>query len=288
MAGIIQGVCVNDQPNTGLDRCPKSEGITRALILTDPNARYTYTEDGEVEFDILQFVGSNTVNRTYPITAIESKTVSGGDTVTSDFGAGFAAPVQLGQIVETYRLASSDCLMKELSKFNGRNMRVFRADGDNYIFGTVLSNPAGEEAFAGFLCKVFVREVPAQGNDIQALNLELYYSQNYENELKNKHAVKLKNTVPDGLVGVTLKSVTVGDATLWKVLSTCSLVDYTPTYADQWEANMFVQASGTPATAVVYDETNQALNITPTGVYTLAGYSILADGGIYDLNPGKS
>lgn len=276
MAGNIPGVCITGTPYTGNERCPKSERQTIALELTDPAARYPVDEE-TFNSELNGYVVTKGINRIYPISGILSNELSGGDVTTSDVGFSGSQPISTAQVTESYQIDGSDCLYKELSKFNGRKMRVFRVDADNYIYGTILTRD-GVESFAGFMAYIWVRRVKSTGTDNYQLFVDVYYSNTYDSELKNLNAFALSE-IPEGLVAVRVESVTGG----LQVVGNCSGVDYTTTYGEEWASDMFINSSGEAATAVVYSENTGLLTITPTGTYRVADASVLQAGGIYGI-----
>lgn len=274
--GYIPGVCVGETPYTGADRCPKAEGDLQALILTDKSAHYDL-ENPAFEDSLPALVYSNGIDRIYPVKDITSFDGSGDDAETSDLGNGYVKPIRNSQYVQTVRIDGGDCLYKELSKFDGQTMRVFRVDADNYVYGTIVTDASGADAFAGFLVTVWTRRVGASGTDAYALYLDLYYTVNYKKETKALHAIPLTSDIPDGLVSV------VYDAATSKVVGSCSGVDYTVQYGSSWKADMFINSSGEAATGATYNSATGTITLTPTGTYRVADASVLAAGGIYGV-----
>lgn len=274
--GYIPGVCVGETPYTGADRCQKAEGDLRALIITDKSARYDL-ENPVFEDSLPTLVYSAGIDRIYPIKDITSFDGSGDDAETSDLGNGYVKPIRNSQYVQTVRIDGGDCLYKELAKFDGQTVRVFRVDADNYVYGTVVANASGTDVFAGFLVTIWVRRVPSSGTDAYGLYLDLYYTINYKNETKALHAIPLNSDIPDGLVSVLY------DATTSKVVGSCSGVDYTVQYGPEWVANMFISSTGTAATGASYNAATGTITLTPTGTYRVADASVLAAGGIYGV-----
>lgn len=274
MAGNIPGVCITGTPYTGNERCPKTERETIALLLTDPAARF---DPETFSANINSYVVTNGVNRIYPIGGIVGNDLTGGDVTTSDIGFSGTRPISTAQVVESYQVDGSDCLYKELAKFNGRKMRVIRVDADNYAYGTIISR-GDDELFAGFLAYVWIRRIKATGTDAYQLFIDLYYLNTYDNELKNLNAIPISEA-PEGLVPVRVATVTGGS----QVVSDCSGVVYTTTYGDEWSSEMFINSTGEAATAVTYDENTGLLTITPTGAYRVADATVLQAGDIFGI-----
>lgn len=279
MAGNIPGMCITGNPNTGNERCAKKERETIGLILTDPAARYPF--DAETfNSELNGYIVTNGIRRIYPISDVLGIDSSGGDTTTSDIGFSGTRPIRTSQVVRTYQIEGGDCLYKELSKFNGKQMRLFRVDADQYIYGTAIKE-RDADYFAGFLGYVWVRSIESTGTDEYQFYLEFYYSNKYDTEKQNMHAFPLSE-IPQGLIAVRLESVT-GTPAGAKVVANCSGTDYTSEYGEDWEANMFINASGVAAESVVFNESTGLLTITPTGTYRVADAAVLQSGGIYGL-----
>lgn len=277
MAGIIPGICADTNLNTGIERCAKKEGKTISVFITDYMSKYTPEAD---EFNTLlpTLVTTNSVNRIYPVGSIQENTLNGGDIATSDIGFSGTLPVGLNSYNEVYRIDGSDCLYKELLKLNKQRMRIFRVDDENYVYGTIKT-VNGEEFFTGFDVTIYVYRTRDNGTDPYGLYMTVYYSANYENELKNMHAIKI-DEIPEGLVGVTLKTVEGGV----QVVAACSNVDYTATFGEDWTTAMFQNNSGASPTTVTYNTGTGLLTIAPAGSYRVKDASVLAPAGIYGLS----
>lgn len=274
--GNIPGLCITDNPFTGNERCAKTEGDLRAIILTDRAARYPL-DAATFEAALQGYVYDNTLQRMYPIKDVISFDPTGNETETSDLGNGYVVPIRNNQYVTTIRLDGGDCLLKELMKFNGRPMRAFRVDDQNYVYGTVVTGNDGDDMFAGFKVTPWVRNVGQTGTDAYALYLELYYTIDYRQEQSNMNAIALSgDALPDGLVPVIFDGQ--------HVIGRCSGVDYTQQYGSEWTAAMFLNASGANPTELTYNSATNTLTLTPTAAYRVADAAALAALGIYGIS----
>jgi len=277
--GQIIADCGQTRPLTGRGKCDKPEGLTDALILTDPNALYPLNSE-EFLAGIDGWVADNGIMRMLPITGVQNDTVAGGEISTSQVGWGPTLPVGISAASSLFQIEGGLCLYKELAQANGDNYRVFRVDNQGMIYGTVVTR-GGVDYFAGFDARIWA--ITTKASDLTtagAINLGVYYTSNYENELKNLNAIKL-DTIPEGLVGVFLHAGTTSGTA--KVVSSCGGDDYTSNFAEQWTTTDFVDNAGASPTNVVYDSTNQILTITPAGSYRVANASVLAASDIYGI-----
>lgn len=271
MAGRVLGSCVDATPYTGSNQCAKGESLTTALLFHNPLSSYPLDAATFIT-DLPAKVYTTGIDRIYPVKNILALDLTGGDTNTSDAGSGYTSPTNKAQVIATYTLENDDCLYKELVKMQGISWRVFRVDQDGYIYGTVTGTGANQ-AFRGFQCKVAVRRVQATGTDQAFLYLEIYYSAQYEAELKNLHGFNLgEENIPDGLVAVVVDG--------GQVVGECSGVDYTTIYGPEWTAAMFISSTGTPPDSVTYDDATGLLTFDPTGTYRVADAAVLGPLGI--------
>lgn len=281
MAGYIEGSCVQQDVHTGTERCAKSEGYTRGIILTDRSAYYPLNEEA-FQAELLANVSVNSIKKMYPVTGILDNEITGGDVQTETVGFSGELPIGLNLYSETYRIEEGDCLLKQLMKFNKRPMRVFRIDNENYIYGTVVNRQAADgtnaEYFAGFSVVPYVYKSKPTGTAAGGTYLILYYTVNYESELLNLNGFPISD-IPEGLVGLILQqNPTTGCI---QVVAQCSKTDYTTLYGDEWTNSMFINESGTAATSAVFNAETGCLTITPAGSYRVAPASVLNAGGIY-------
>lgn len=280
--GQIKGNCAADTPYTGLGNCPKGEGPTSALLLTDKDALFPLDSE-EFITKLSDYVNGAESPKIYPIKGIVGITPSGGDINAPDLGTlGGPRPSNLNALNVAYQIEGGDCLYKELAKLNKRNMRMFRVDDEGYVYGTIVVR-GGEKYFAGFEVTLYATKTIPDGSNSYNLSLWAYYSRNNENEEKNLNGFEVGlQAIPDGLIGVVLKAGAVaGTATVETI---CGGDDITADWGEKWTKDMFVTATGVNPTTVSFNEATGALVITPTGEYRVAPASILAVGEIEGLD----
>ena len=204
-------------------------------------------------------------------------TPNGGDIATSDVGFAGARPVGINAYNEAYQVDAGDCLYKEMAKLNKRKVRVFRIDDEGYIYGTVVKR-GSEYFFAGFQGTAYaIRTKSTDNTTLAAITLTVYYTPDYEKELKNLNAFEIEDVLA-GLKGVILKKgTTTGTAT---VIGQCGGEDYTSLFGSDWDETSFVNASGGNPTTVTYDSVANILTFVPIASYRVAPASILSAGDI--------
>lgn len=273
--GTIQGNCQQDIPHTGIGDCNVKEGKTVALLITGYNAFYPLDKEQFIA-NLETYVTQDGNLRMFPVNSVIANTINGGDINAPEAGFSGPQPTNINAINIVYQTGGGNCFYKEIAKFNRRKVRVFRVDDQGYIFGTVVTRN-GENHFAGFEATAYSYITPTDGTTITAINLALYYSANYEKELRNMNAFEIPE-VPNGLIGLMLqKGATTGTA---KVIGSCDGEDYTLTYGDQWVADMFVNSTGANPTNVAFDEATGLLTFTPVGSYRIASASVLKAGNV--------
>ena len=275
--GRIASNCSDSSVRTGLTNCDRQPGRITALGLTPINALFP-TDEQDFN-DALEGYVSDTALRLMPVKGVAGATRNGGDINAPELGTyGGARPIGQNAVNIAYTIDGGMCLYKELSKLNGRTVRVFELDADNYLFGTVVTK-ANTDYFAGYEGQVYVTFTPTDGSALGYITLTVYYHISHEKELQNTMSLQLPNGLPDGLVGVELEAV---GADSVKVFTVCDHTDVTDIYKDEWAASMFVTKDGTDATTATYSD--GVIKLAPTGEYRVAGASVLAAGDITGLD----
>lgn len=275
--GRIANNCSDSSVRTGLTNCDRQPGRTTALGLTPISSLFP-TDEQEFN-EALEGYVSDAALRLMPVKGVAGATRNGGDINAPELGTyGGARPIGQNAVNIAYTIDGGMCLYKELSKLNGRTVRVFELDADNYLFGTVVTK-ANTDYFAGYEGQVYVTFTPTDGSALGYITLTVYYPISHEKEVQNAMSLQLPNGLPDGLVGVELETV---GANSVKVFTVCDHTDVTDIYKDEWDASMFITKDGTEATTATYSD--GVIKLAPTGEYRVAGASVLAAGNITGLD----
>lgn len=277
--GTIANNCSEDTVRTGTPNCDREMGTPMSLLFTGVNALYPI--ESEAFLSALDgYISDEGGMRIMPVKGINGIAMNGGDINAPELGTyGGARPIGINGVNIAYTLAGGMCLFKELSKLNRRQCRVFIADNDNYLFGTVVTK-GGMDYFAGFKGIVYVTYTPTDGSSLGTVTVTVYFSTEYEKEMQNAMSIYLENGMPDGLIGVMLQSA---GADTVRVVTSCDQTDVTATYIDDWTQNMFINESGVAATTVT-PEGGKLLKISPAGKYRVASAKVLEAGNITGLD----
>lgn len=275
--GRIASNCSDSSVRTGLTNCDRQPGRIAALGLTPISALFP-TDEQEFN-EALEGYVSDAAYRLMPVKGVAGATRNGGDINAPELGTyGGARPIGQNAVNIAYTIDGGMCLYKELSKLNGRTMRVFELDADNYLFGTVISK-AKTDYFAGYEGQVYVTFTPTDGSALGYITLTVYYPIAHEKEVQNTMSLQLPNGLPDGLVGVELELEGTDSV---KVFTVCDHTDVTDIYKDEWEASMFVTKEGRGATTATYAD--GVIKLAPSGEYRVADASVLVAGNITGLD----
>ncbi|MBF0651290.1 hypothetical protein IR083_20945 [Dysgonomonas sp. GY75] len=280
--GIIPCITGKEQIFTGVSNCNKLEGKPVTLVICGLKSEYS-ADSTEFNTHFQEYVNAapDDVQKMLIIKNIVLTSSNGGDITTSDAGYGSTVPVGYNALSQVFRISGGgDCLAKQLAKFNGQKVLIFRIDDENAIYGKASEKSDKSIVFKGYEAFIIMSESLADGSNPYILNLNVYYATNYDKERKDRHAILLDN-IPDGLNGVILQK---GTATLTaKVVDICSTDDYTSMFGNEWDYSMFVDESGANPTTVTYDATTGLLTFAPAGSYKIENAGVLSTGNIIGI-----
>lgn len=173
----------------------------------------------------------------YPeITNVEP---TGGDPKIQTEGFGSGMPNGINPYSETYTIVNGgECLYKQLLRLKGREVRVFKIDDTDTVYGTLAKS---NTVVRGYSVRVSVTQRDNNGSNVGAIRLLLTYQNNYEKErekevsliigeeLKTLREISLMPITPDGgtfgeafkiVTSCGLKSITSGNAGIAAILTT--------------------------------------------------------------------
>ncbi len=279
MTGFIAGICKRSQKvHTKVGECSMFEGTPKGLIIHDKNVGFPLDD---VAFNTAMESGviAAGINRVTPLMGgLTDYQVTGGDVKTSQEGFGPDTPIGINAKSVQYIINKGGlCLLKQLKKFNGKQVRIFPVDSNNVAYGTVAEMD-GVEKFRGFLATLWTTKRDNTGSQGGAILLNVYYDADYENEENNMAAIALTSPM-EGLTGVVLKKTATGKA---KFVIACSGDDLTDTYgASLAVATLYKNTAGENPTTVTYADA--VLTFVPVGSYTVADAETLNAAGIEGL-----
>jgi hypothetical protein len=253
------------------------EGKPNGLIFHNSGIEFSL-DDVEFNSGIKDGITAPGIDRVTPlIGGVVDYQPTGGDVQTSQEGFGSDDPIGLNaKRVDITINSGGLCLLKQLKKLNGKQVRIFLVDNNNVAYGTVAVLN-GVEKFRGFLCKVWAAKRDNTGSQNGAIIFSVFFAANYENEENNLAAIALTETY-EGLTGVILKKTGTAKA---KFVIACSADDLTTTYGDDLGVpDLYVNSAGGNPTGVVYSATTGDLTFTPAGKYKIADAATLEANGI--------
>lgn len=278
MSGFIAGICKGSQKvHTKVGECSMFEGTPLGFILHDKNESFPLDE-AAFNTAIQAGITAAGIKRVTPLLgSITDYQPTGGDVKTSQEGFGPEEPIGINAKRVDYIINKGGlCLLMQLKKLNGRQVRIFPVDKNKVVYGTV-ANVGGTDKFRGFLATIWATKRDNTGSQTGAIIFSVFYDADYENEENNMAAIALSETV-EGLTGVVLKKTASGKA---KFVIACSGDDLTDTYGEELkETTLYKDNAGANPTSVTYEAATAELTFVPTGKYTIADAETLNKAGI--------
>jgi len=218
---FLNGTCENVLAAFGKETCASFKGLPKGFLFSEADFKLPmegtfYDEYGvslgtalEVFNDLVPFTTAGRrpqVMAYYPnVTNMET---SGGDVRTSQEGFGGIMPNGRNAFSETYTIIDGgECLYKQLIKLQGRELRMFKIDDQDVLFG-VLDKA---DNLKGYAVHIAVTERPNNGSNVGAIILNVYYTADYQKEREREVAISLGDeiktlrvlTIKNGVANVT-------------------------------------------------------------------------------------
>jgi hypothetical protein len=274
MIGFIATACKADQKvHTRVGECAMFEGTPRGFIIHHKDALFPIDE-ASFNAAIKAGITASGINRITPLLmGLTDYQISGGDVKTSQEGFGPEVPTDINaKRIDITINKGGLCLLKQLKKYNGRQMRIFLVDKKMISYGTAIIKD-GEEKQRGFLATLWAAKRDNNGSQEGAIILSVFFDANYGNEEDNITGVALAEEY-EGLTGVVLKRTAPGKA---KFVVACSGDDLTSTYGTTLaDASLYKDSTGAAPTSVTYSSATEDLTFIPAaGSYTVADAAAL-------------
>jgi hypothetical protein len=253
------------------------EGTPGGFIIHHKDKLFSVAED-TFNTEIKAGITAAGINRITPLLkGIADYQPSGGDVKTSQEGFAPETPIDINaKRVDITINRGGLCLLKQLKKFNGRQVRILLVDKKMLAYGTAIIRN-GEEKHRGFLATVWATKRDNNGSQEGAIIFSLFFDGSYSNEEDNMFSTLLTEEY-EGLTGVALKRTAAGKA---KFVIACSGDDLTSTYgATLGEPTLYVNAAGVNPTGVSYTAATEDLTFTPVAAYAIADAATLESEGI--------
>lgn len=282
MKRIIESNCApNQKVHTKVGKCAKFEGTPHGWVIHDESESFP-TDKALLNAALALGIYASGSKRIVPaIGGVTDYQVSGGDVKTAQEGFGPESPIGLNAKRSDYIINEGGlCLLGQLQKLNGMQVRIMPVDKNKTIYGTITKS-GDKEVFRGFLATVFAARRENTGSQTGAIIFSVFYDADYENEEKNLSAIGLTQQL-EGLSGVLLERTAAGKA---KVVASCSNEDLTEVYGEDLAVPaLYVDAAGENPANVEYNTATKELSFTPaTGSYKIADAKTLKDADIEGL-----
>jgi hypothetical protein len=253
------------------------EDAPAGFIIHDKNTSFSI-DDATFNTEVKAGVIAAGINRVTPLMGgITDYQINGGDVKTSQEGFGPETPIGTNAKRVDYIIDKGGlCLLRQLKKLNGRQVRILPVDKKRVAYGTVATI-GGDEKFRGFLATIWAARRDNNGSQSGAIIFSVFYDANYDEEENNLAAIAL-DEVLEGITGVMLKKTASGKA---KFVIACSGDDLTSTFgATLGTASLYKDATGEEPTSVTYATATEDLTFAPVGAYTIADAATLDAAGI--------
>lgn len=228
---FLNGTCETVLAAFGKETCASFKGLPKGFLFSEADFKLPmegtfYDEYGmslgtalEVFDNLVPFTSGGRrpqVMAYYPnVTNMET---SGGDVRTSQEGFGGTMPNGRNAFSETYTIIDGgECLYKQLIKLQGRELRMFKIDDQDVLFG-VLDKA---DNLKGYAVNIAVTERPNNGSNVGAIILNVYYTADYQKEREREVAISLGDEIKTLRV-LTIKNGVGGDRTRFQIVYACS------------------------------------------------------------------
>lgn len=208
---------------TKVGQCAAFEGTPAKLVFTPLDASYEVSSS--VAFTTSLDLDLATAKAVAINDGIVNLEVSGGDTRTSQEGFGAAKSLGWNPYVETYTINEGGlCLLRQLMKLDGTDVRMFVVDDAGVIYGESVENG---QAIRGYRVNLGVSRRANTGTETGAIRVMANYSLRYFQEVANIAATRYEGEDFVTVLGFTIKK-DVGSAETFIVVDSCSGEPFNP------------------------------------------------------------
>lgn len=267
--------------HTKVGTCSMFEGTPLGFIIHDKNESFD-TDEALFNTEIKDGIRANGIKRITPLmTGIVDYQLNGGEVKTSQEGFGPEEPIGITTKRVNYTINKGGlCLLKQLKKFNAKQIRILPIDKAKIAYGTIAT-VEDTAKLRGFLATIYVTKRDNNGSQSGAILLSVFYDADYENEENEMAAIALTENI-EGLTGVVLKKT--GTAGKAKFVIACSGDDLTDTYGTKLAvATLYKDKLGAKPTTVTYNAATADLTFVPVGKYAIVDAEALHTAGIEGL-----
>ena len=228
---FLNGTCNSVLAAFGKETCASFKGLPKGFLFSEADFKLpmegTFYDQYGVSLGTALEVFDNLVPFTpngrrpqvmayYPnVTNMET---SGGDVRTSQEGFGGTMPNGRNAFSETYTIVDGgECLYKQLIKLQGRELRMFKIDDQDVLFG-VLDKA---DNLKGYAVHIAVTERPNNGSNVGAIILNVYYTADYQKEREREVAISLGDEIKTLRV-LTIKNGVANETYYFQIVYACS------------------------------------------------------------------
>lgn len=228
---FLNGTCEPVLAAFGKETCASFKGLPKGFLFSEADFKLpmegTFYDQVGISLGTALEVFDNLVPFTpegrrpqvmayYPnVTNMET---SGGDVRTSQEGFGGTMPNGRNAFSETYTIIDGgECLYKQLIKLQGRELRMFKIDDQDVLFG-VLDKA---DNLKGYAVNIAVTERPNNGSNVGAIILNVYYTADYQKEREREVAISLGDEIKTLRV-ITIKNGVGANPRHFRIVYACS------------------------------------------------------------------
>lgn len=226
MSGVIVGTCKPVIAFTGLGACAMFEQQPKGLILTTTNFKVPKANVANIGTYIQQQAKLPSDAKVFPLLdGLVNVEPSGGDVRISQEGFGESKVNGHNPYQEIFTFTKGGlCMLKQLLKLHGSDMRVFFVD-DNYVTYGVETEDGDVQ---GFNVNIGVSYRKNVGTAVSAIILTLLYSNHYYNEFSALTSFSLPTNTQGTKHVAFVGASTSGTEALVKLQLLCSGLNVTP------------------------------------------------------------
>lgn len=266
---FLDGTCKTVLAAFGKETCATFKGLPKGFLFSEDDFQLPIEGTFFDEYGVSQGTALEIFNGLVPFTVdgrrpqvmayypnVTNMESNGGDVRTSQEGFGGTIPNGRNAYSETYTiLDGGECLYKQLVKLQGREMRMFKIDDQDVLYGTLDKS----ENLKGYKVRIAVTDRPNNGANVGAIMLNIYYTADYQKERESEIAISLGDEIKT-LRMLTIKNGVGGSSGQFQIVYACSgrsITSGDPSLAaaiiaaqsaDRWVVDWYGREDGVPST----------------------------------------
>ena len=228
---FLDGTCKSVLAAFGKETCATFKGLPKGFLFSEADFQLPVVGTFFDKFGASHGTALEIFNGLVPFTSegrrpqvmayypnVTNMEANGGDVRTSQEGFGGTIPNGRNAYSETYTIIDGgECLYKQLIKLQGREMRMFKIDDQDVLYGTLDKS----ENVKGYKVHIAVTDRPNNGANVGAILLNIYYTADYQKERESEIAIALGDEIKTLRV-LTIKSGVNRSTTRFQIVYACS------------------------------------------------------------------